>query len=396
MKNITILGATGSIGSSTLSVISRHPQKFSVFAMSANTNWRSMAELCNKFEPRFAVMSDSVSASKLKHALEIDTIVMSGSEALCEIASHHETDYVMAAIVGSTGMPSALAAANAGKRVMLANKESLVLAGEIFIGAIKKSGAELIPVDSEHSAIFQCLNGDTLSNEKGVATTDEVYSSVVKVQLTASGGPFFRKPIDEFMSITPEQACAHPNWSMGKKISVDSATMMNKGLEAIEAHYLFALHPDQIDIVIHPQSIIHSSVYFKDGSTLSQLGSPDMRTAVSYALSYPTRIESGVSPVDLTKQSLDFYIPDNKRFPCLGLAIDALKMGGCCMGTINAANEIAVSSFLENKIKFLDIHKVIEQTLSLVPFSKNESLAQVMSNDELAREVASEVARSYA
>ena len=395
MKNITILGATGSIGSSTLSIVEAHPDKFRVFALSANTNWRHMAELCKKYSPRLAVMADESSASKLKDVLDNDTDVLSGDDAICQIASHQQTDYVMAAIVGSAGMSSALSAANAGKRVMLANKESLVLAGNIFIEAIKNSGAELIPVDSEHSAIFQCLQGDLLSTGSDAIDTHDGGSTISKVQLTASGGPFLNTPIDCMGSITPEQACAHPNWSMGRKISVDSATMMNKGLEVIEAHYLFALRSSQIDVVIHPQSIVHSSVYYNDGSTLSQLGVPDMRSAVSYAMSYPNRIFSGVEPVDLTKHKIEFYKPDPNRFPCLGLAFDALNSGASSMGSLNAANEVAVLAFLNNKIKFLDINKVIDQTLGLVASSKLESLEDVVANDKHARQVADEVISSY-
>ena len=267
MKNISLLGATGSIGKSTLSVVDQHPDKFNLFALSANTNWQAMLELCRQYQPTYAVMTNEAAAEKLQAALNNGTQVLSGEQALCDIAAHQQTDYVMAAIVGAAGMASALAAARAGKRIMLANKESLVLAGDIFMDAVKNSGAELIPVDSEHSAIFQCLQGGR--------------SGLNKIQLTASGGPFLHTPLSELQSITPDEACAHPNWSMGRKISVDSATMMNKGLEVIEAYYLFGLKPEQIDVVMHPQSIIHSSVYFNDGSTLSQLGNPDMRSVIS-------------------------------------------------------------------------------------------------------------------
>ncbi|MBT7412589.1 MAG: 1-deoxy-D-xylulose-5-phosphate reductoisomerase [Candidatus Thioglobus sp.] len=383
MKNITLLGATGSIGKSTLSVIDLHRDQFNVFALSANTNWQQMVKLCNKYQPNFAVMRDEASALELQNALDNDTQVLSGVEALCKIAAHEQTDYVMAAIVGAAGMASSLAAAKAGKRIMLANKESLVLAGDIFIEAVKNSGAELIPVDSEHSAIFQCLQ----SGKSGLS----------KIQLTASGGPFLHTPISGLQSITPDEACAHPNWSMGRKISVDSATMMNKGLEVIEAYYLFALKPEQIDVVIHPQSIVHSSVYYHDGSTLSQLGNPDMRSVISYAMAYPNRISAGVAPLDLANNPpLEFYTPDLDKFACLGLAFDALKQGGSAMGTINAANEIAVDAFLNHQIKFLDIPTIIEKTLSQTQHTTLCDLDAIIANDQSAREIATQIVKQHA
>ncbi|MDC9726332.1 MAG: 1-deoxy-D-xylulose-5-phosphate reductoisomerase [Candidatus Thioglobus sp.] len=383
MINLTLLGATGSIGQSTLAVVDLHPEQFQVFAISANTNWQDMVKLCAKYKPKYAVMTDENAATQLSAQLQNDTTVLSGTSALEMIAEHAQTDYVMAAIVGSAGMASSLAAAKAGKRIMLANKESLVLAGDIFMQAVKDNNAELIPVDSEHSAIFQCLQGGT--------------SGLSKIQLTASGGPFLHTPLNELSAITPDQACAHPNWSMGRKISVDSATMMNKGLEVIEAHYLFNLPHTQIDVVMHPQSIIHSSVYFNDGSTLSQLGNPDMRTVISYAMSYPQRIDSGVEALDLTQNSpLEFYAPDFEKFACLRLAFDALKQGGSAMGTINAANEVAVAGFLDNKIKFLDIAKIIEKTLTQSTHHFPTSLAQVIDNDQSSRAIANEIMLSYA
>jgi len=383
MKNIALLGATGSIGKSTLSVIDLHRDQFNVFALSANTNWQQMVKLCNKYQPSFAVMRDEASALELQNALDNDTQVLSGVEALCKIAAHEQTDYVMAAIVGAAGMASSLAAAKAGKRIMLANKESLVLAGDIFIEAVKNSGAELIPVDSEHSAIFQCLQ----SGKSGLS----------KIQLTASGGPFLHTPISGLQSITPDEACAHPNWSMGRKISVDSATMMNKGLEVIEAYYLFALKPEQIDVVIHPQSIVHSSVYYDDGSTLSQLGNPDMRSVISYAMAYPNRISAGVAPLDLANNSpLEFYTPDLDKFACLRLAFDALKQGGNAMGTINAANEIAVDAFLNHQIKFLDIPTIIEKTLSQTQHTTLCDLDAIIANDQSAREIATQIVKQHA
>jgi len=378
MKNITLLGATGSIGKSTLSVVDQHPGQFNIFALSANTNWQAMLDLCQQYQPVYAVMTDEISAEKLKTALDNDTQVLSGEQALCDIASHQQTDYVMAAIVGAAGMSSALAAAEAGKRIMLANKESLVLAGDIFMDAVKNSGAELIPVDSEHSAIFQCLQGGR--------------SGLSKIQLTASGGPFLHTPLSELQSTTPDEACAHPNWSMGRKISVDSATMMNKGLEVIEAHYLFNLKPEKIDVVMHPQSIVHSSVYFDDGSTLSQLGNPDMRSVISYAMAYPDRISAGVEALDLANNSpLEFYTPDLEKFACLRLAFEALKQGGSAMGTINAANEIAVDAFLSQRIKFLAIPKIIEQTLEQADHAVFSSLEEIIVNDQAAREIASQI-----
>ena len=383
MKKVSILGATGSIGLNTIEVISRHPDKYKIFALSANKSWQKMLLLCKTHMPTYAVLIDPDAAESLRKTAPEGVTVLSGENALIEIASHKEVDYVMAAVVGSAGMASTLAAVDAGKRVMLANKESLVLAGDLLINATKKSGAELIPVDSEHSAIFQCLQG-------GI-------DGLKKIQLTASGGPFLKTPIHELKHVTPEQACQHPNWTMGKKISVDSATMMNKGLEVIEANFLFGLSSNQIEVVIHPQSIIHSFVYFNDGSVLSQLGLPDMRSAISYALSYPERQDSGVGDLDLTKQKpLEFISPNMAIFPCLGLAYEALKQGKNAPGTLNAANEIAVEAFLGNKIGFLDISKTIEKTLLDVPVSNVDTLARVVENDQLSRQIARSVIESSA
>ena len=383
MKEVSILGATGSIGLNTLEVISRHTDKYKVFALSANKSWQKMLLLCKTHMPTYAVLVDPDAAESLRKTAPEGVTVLSGENALIEIASHKEVDYVMAAVVGSAGMASTLAAVDAGKRVMLANKESLVLAGDLLINATKKSGAELIPVDSEHSAIFQCLQG-------GI-------DGLKKIQLTASGGPFLKTPIHELKHVTPEQACQHPNWTMGKKISVDSATMMNKGLEVIEATFLFGLSSNQIEVVIHPQSIIHSFVYFNDGSVLSQLGLPDMRSAISYALSYPERHNSGVEDLDLTNQKpLEFISPNMSAFPCLGLAYEALKQGKNAPGTLNASNEIAVEAFLGNKIGFLDISKTIEKTLLDVPVSNVDTLARVVENDQLSRQIARSVIESSA
>ena len=383
MKEVSILGATGSIGLNTLEVISRHTDKYKVFALSANKSWQKMLLLCKTHMPTYAVLVDPDAAESLRKTAPEGVTVLSGENALIEIASHKEVDYVMAAVVGSAGMASTLAAVDTGKRVMLANKESLVLAGDLLINAAKKSGAELIPVDSEHSAIFQCLQG-------GI-------DGLKKIQLTASGGPFLKTPIHELKHVTPERACQHPNWTMGKKISVDSATMMNKGLEVIEANFLFGLSSNQIEVVIHPQSIIHSFVYFNDGSVLSQLGLPDMRSAISYALSYPERHNSGVEDLDLTKQKpLEFISPNMSAFPCLGLAYEALKQGKNAPGTLNASNEIAVEAFLGNKIGFLDISKTIEKTLLDVPVSNVDTLERVVENDQLSRQIARSVIESSA
>ena len=383
MKKVSILGATGSIGLNTIEVISRHPDKYKVFALSANKSWQKMLLLCKTHMPTYAVLIDPDAAESLRKTAPEGVTVLSGENALIEIASHKEVDYVMAAVVGSAGMASTLAAVDTGKRVMLANKESLVLAGDLLINATKKSGSELIPVDSEHSAIFQCLQG-------GI-------DGLKKIQLTASGGPFLKTPIHELKHVTPDQACQHPNWTMGKKISVDSATMMNKGLEVIEANFLFGLNSNQIEVVIHPQSIIHSFVYFNDGSVLSQLGLPDMRSAISYALSYPERQDSGVGDLDLTKQKpLEFILPNMSVFSCLGLAYEALKQGKNAPGTLNAANEVAVEAFLGNKIGFLDISKTIEKTLLDVPVSNVDTLARVVENDQLSRQIARSVIESSA
>ena len=383
MKKVSILGATGSIGLNTLEVISRHPDKYTVFALSAHKSWKKILLLCKTHMPTYAVLIDPDAAESLRKTAPEGVTVLSGENALIEIASHKEVDYVMAAVVGSAGMASTLAAVDTGKRVMLANKESLVLAGDLLINATKKSGAELIPVDSEHSAIFQCLQG-------GI-------DGLKKIQLTASGGPFLKTPIHELKHVTPEQACQHPNWTMGKKISVDSATLMNKGLEVIEANFLFGLSSNQIEVVIHPQSIIHSFVYFNDGSVLSQLGLPDMRSAISYALSYPERQDSGVGDLDLTKQKpLEFILPNMSVFSCLGLAYEALKQGKNAPGTLNAANEVAVEAFLGNKIGFLDISKTIEKTLLDVPVSNVDTLARVVENDQLSRQIAKSIIESSA
>ena len=381
MKNITILGATGSIGLNTLDVVSRHPDQFSVFAVSANSDWKSLIQICKDHQPSFAVLSEEASAEKLRAVVSPGVQVLCGEDSLDEIAAHPNTDFVMAAIVGGAGMSSTFSAAKAGKRIMLANKESLILGGNLLMGLVKNSGAEIIPVDSEHSAIFQCLKGGS--------------DGLSKIQLTASGGPFLKTSFENLKSATPEQACNHPNWKMGKKISVDSATMMNKGLEIIEASFLFGLSASQIEVVIHPQSIVHSFVYFDDGSVLSQLGLPDMRSAIAYALSHPERIKSGVKALDLTQQeSLEFHQPDLKKYKCLELAYLALEKGKSAPGTLNAANEVAVNAFLKNKIGFLDIPEVVEKTLQEVSCQNLDTLESVVENDQLSRKIAQSFVKS--
>lgn len=381
MKNITILGATGSIGLNTLDVVSRHPDQFNVFAVSANSDWKSLIQICKDHQPSFAVLSEEASAEKLRAVVSPEVQVLCGEDSLDEIAAHPNTDFVMAAIVGGAGMSSTFSAAKAGKRIMLANKESLILGGNLLMGLVKNSGAEIIPVDSEHSAIFQCLKGGS--------------DGLSKIQLTASGGPFLKTSFENLKSATPEQACNHPNWKMGKKISVDSATMMNKGLEIIEASFLFGLSASQIEVVIHPQSIVHSFVYFDDGSVLSQLGLPDMRSAIAYALSHPGRIKSGVKALDLTQQeSLEFHQPDLKKYKCLELAYLALEQGKSAPGTLNAANEVAVNAFLKNKIGFLDIPEVVEKTLQEVSCQNLDTLESVVENDQLSRKIAQSFVKS--
>jgi len=382
MKQVTILGATGSIGISTLDVIARHPDKYALYALTANTNVEKMASICQSYNPRYAVMVDKRGAEQLRKLLSSNgrstTEVIDGNAALAEVASDVEVDVVVAAIVGSVGLMPTLAAVRTGKRVLLANKESLVMAGSLFMDEVDRHGAELIPVDSEHNAIFQCLpmGGSGRLNENGVT----------KILLTGSGGPFRELPLADFERVTPQQAIAHPNWDMGPKISVDSATMMNKGLELIEACWLFETDEADVEIVLHKQSIIHSMVAYNDGSVLAQMGNPDMRTPIANALAWPQRISSGVEPLDLLQVSqLDFEIVDKKRFPCLWLAREAFRQGGTSMAILNAANEIAVESFLNNRIKFTEIAKLIEATLQHIDSNSADSLEIVLDDDARAR-----------
>ena len=380
-QQVTVLGATGSIGLSTLDVIARHPQRYQVFALTGFSRLAELEVLCLRFKPRYAVVPNKSAAQALQSALQgadLPTRVLVGEAGLCEVAAHPEVDAVMAAIVGAAGLPPTLAAVEAGKKVLLANKEALVMTGALFMQAVRRSGAVLLPIDSEHNAIFQCLPVDYV---RGLAPV-----GVRRILLTASGGPFRQTPLDELQHVTPEQACAHPNWSMGRKISVDSASMMNKGLELIEACWLFAAKPAQIEVVIHPQSVIHSLVDYVDGSVLAQLGNPDMRTPISHALAWPERIDSGVAPLDLFAIArLDFQAPDEQRFPCLRLARQVADVGGTAPALLNAANEIAVQAFLERRIGFPQIASIIEDVLNLEPAVEVENLDSVLLADNRAR-----------
>lgn len=383
-RRIAVLGATGSIGVSTLDVIGRHPDRYEAFALSGHSRMAELEQQCLVHRPTYAVVAEVEQARALSSRLRdhgLSTQVLSGNQGLCEIAAHPDVDAVMAAIVGAAGLEPTLAAVRAGKRVMLANKEALVMSGALFMRAVREHGAELLPIDSEHNAIFQCLPGHYGEglNRCGVR----------RVLLTASGGPFRSSPIDTLRDVTPEQACAHPNWSMGRKISVDSATMMNKGLEFIEACWLFDARPDQVEVLIHPQSVIHSMVDYVDGSVLAQLGNPDMRTPISHALAWPERIDSGVSPLDLFAVArLDFQVPDLDRFPCLRLAMDAAREGRSAPAMLNAANEIAVSAFLERRIRFTEIASMIGYVLDRVPVESVDTLDAVLAADAHARRMA--------
>ena len=384
IRYLTILGSTGSIGVSTLDVVTRHPDRFQIIALTANHSIEKMLEQCRLFRPRYAVMLDKGSGEKLQMAVReagIATEVMWGVESLEKVASLPEVDTVMAAIVGAAGIRPTFAAARAGKQVLLANKETLVMAGRIFMDVVKQHHATLLPIDSEHNAIFQSLPHHF--------TGDLAAVGVRRILLTASGGPFRQSSLASLEQVTPEQACAHPNWVMGQKISVDSATMMNKGLEVIEAHWLFNAAPEKIQVVIHPQSVIHSMVEYVDGSVLAQLGNPDMRTPIAHALGLPDRIETGVAPLDMFKIGrLDFEEPDFKRFPCLGLAYQALAAGGSTPAILNAANEVAVESFLKRRMPFTAIPVMIEQVMQSVSRKDIASLEDVLEADREARETA--------
>ena len=382
-QSITILGSTGSIGVSTLDVIARHPDRYSVYALTAHSKVDALAEQCARFHPQCVVVGSAQAAAALTVLLKkagLKTEVSYGPDALCDVASASACDVVMAAIVGAAGLPSALAAAKAGKKILLANKEALVMSGQIFMDAVQESRATLLPIDSEHNAIFQCLP----LNYARVP----VHHGIRKILLTASGGPFLHRSVESLAAVTPEEAVAHPNWSMGKKISVDSATMMNKGLEVIEAHWLFGAAADQIDVVIHPQSVIHSMVSYADGSVLAQLGNPDMRTPIAHALAYPERIESGVEPIDLAKiAELHFHRPNFEQFPCLKLAFDALRVGGSAAALLNAANEIAVEAFLDRKIGFRKINELIATVMAKIPSTAGSDLESLLEQDQRARDL---------
>ena len=384
MQFITLLGATGSIGVSTLDVVARHPDRYRMYALSAHTRVAELAAQCEQFRPSFAVVATAAAAEALRALLKnkgVPTEVAYGEQALCDVASAAECTTVMAAIVGAAGLRPTLAAARAGKKLLLANKEALVMSGALFMDAVAASGATLLPIDSEHNAIFQCL-------PLGYQRTPRAHG-IRKILLTASGGPFLDRDVATLDAVTPEQAVAHPNWRMGRKISVDSATMMNKGLEVIEAHWLFGAQPDQIEVVIHPQSVIHSMVSYADGSALAQLGNPDMRTPIAHALAYPDRIDSGVDPIDLARiAQLNFREPDYQRFPCLKLAFDALDAGGSAPAVLNAANEIAVEAFLDRRIGFRKIPQVIEQVLNRLPNAPVDDLDSLLLQDQRARSAA--------
>ena len=383
-RRVTVLGSTGSIGVNTLDVIARHSERYEVNALAANSSVEVMLSQCLAFAPRYAVMMDEAAATLLRQRLpaESATEVKHGESGLADVVTAPEVDVVMEAIVGAAGLPSTLAAARAGKTLLLANKESLVMGGHLLMQAVRESGARLLPIDSEHNAIFQCLPVDDQATpgQEGVS----------KVLLTASGGPFRRWSYEQMAQATPDQACAHPNWYMGRKISVDSATLMNKGLEFIEACWIFHLRPERVEVVVHPQSIIHSMVQYLDGSVLAQMGNPDMRTAIAYGLGWPERLASGVGPLDLVATArLDFEAPDETHFPCLRLARESVAAGGTAMATCNAANEVAVAAFLDKKIRFTDIAVVIELTLERMSIVEVTALSVVEEADAQARACAS-------
>jgi 1-deoxy-D-xylulose-5-phosphate reductoisomerase len=381
IQNIAILGATGSIGASTLDVIARHPSRFRVAALTANRQVDELVELCRRHRPDIVCVADAAQAPRLRERLAATGTscrILAGEEGLVETACLPGVDCVMAAIVGAAGLRATLAAAKAGKKLLLANKEALVVAGRVFMESVRASGAVLLPIDSEHNAIFQCL--------PPFAAGELAAQGIRRILLTGSGGPFRARARTDLHRVTPDEACAHPNWVMGRKISVDSATMMNKGLEIIEAHWLFGAQPEQIQVVVHPQSVVHSMVEYADGSVIAQLGHPDMRTPIAQALAYPERIDAGVPSLDLFRiGSLGFERPDFERFPALGLAYAALKSGGAAPATLNAANEVAVAAFLEGRLPFLQITAVIEETLNALEAHPVRTLEDVLAVDAAAR-----------
>jgi len=381
VQQVTILGATGSIGVQTLEVLALHPERYRPFALAAFTRWQALAEQCLAFKPRYAVLRDETAALALRNHLAAagsDVEVLGGDEALNMVAAHSDADVVVAAIVGAAGVESTMAAVHAGKRILLANKEALVVTGKIFMDAVEASGAELVPLDSEHNAIFQCMPHH--------GKDDQSNAGVMRLILTASGGPFRTFDKDALMKVTPEQAVRHPNWDMGPKISIDSATLMNKGLELIEASWLFAMPSEQIDVVVHPQSVIHSMVEYADGSVLAQLGTPDMRTPIACALAWPDRVASGAARLDFTQMSeLQFEAPDMERFPCLRLAREALEAGGTATAVLNAANEVAVAAFLAGKIGFMDISHCAESALEKMLAPTCKTVEEVLAVDAATR-----------
>jgi 1-deoxy-D-xylulose-5-phosphate reductoisomerase len=389
---VTILGSTGTIGVNTLDVIARHPQRYQVFALTANRNVSGLLEQCVRWRPRYAVMVDGSAAAELLGAVRaagLPTEVLCGGDALAAVASHADVDYVMAGIVGAAGLLPNLAAARSGKRVMLANKESLVMSGALFMDAVRQSGAELLPIDSEHNAVFQCMPPGF---ERGLPAV-----GVRRILLTASGGPFRTRELSELAAVTPDEACAHPKWVMGRKISVDSATMMNKGLEIIEACWLFGTAQDNVEVVVHPQSVIHSMVEYVDGSVLAQLGNPDMRTPIAYALGWPERVDSGVASLNLFDvRRLEFEEPDSRRFPSLRLAREAMRAGGTAPAILNAANEEAVAAFLEARIGFPAIAAVVEDSLQALAPRAADELDAILDDDRRAREQAGRAVRKHA
>jgi len=392
VKGVTLLGATGSIGTSTLDVLARHPDRYRVEALTAHRDVTGMLTLCSRFRPRYAVMADAGAASELAGKLaagDCPTEVLAGADGLEQVATLDQVEIVIAAIVGAAGLLPTLAAARAGKRILLANKEALVMSGRLFIDEVVAGGAELLPVDSEHNAIFQCLPVDFRRGLHGTGVTH--------ILLTASGGPFRETPLEKLAWVTPDQACAHPNWEMGRKISVDSATMMNKGLEVIEACWLFGLSPEQIEVVIHPQSLVHSMVQYTDGSLLAELGRPDMRTAITHALAWPERIESGVAPLDTAALGqLDFSEPSLERFPCLDLAYRAAHAGGGAPTVLNAANEVAVAAFLAGTLPFPAIARVIEECLEGCPAGNPGDVEAILALDGEVRQRAFEACAGLA
>lgn len=397
MKQLTILGSTGSVGTSTLAVVRANPQAFAVRALVAGTNVQKMAEQCLEFAPQYAAMSDETSAVALRRLLREQgskTEVMSGMPAACELAALDDVNQVLSAIVGAAGLLPTLAAVKAGKSVLLANKESLVTCGRIFMDAVRESQSQLLPIDSEHNAIFQSLP-EKVQQQLGYASLQE--NGVSRIILTGSGGPFRQLPLGDFAAVTPDQACAHPNWSMGRKISVDSATMMNKGLEYIEARWLFNASAQQMEVIIHPQSMIHSMVRYIDGSVLAQLGSPDMRTPIAHAMAYPQRVVAGVEALDFCKMgALTFSEPDYVRYPCLKLAIEASRTGQAATTALNAANEVSVAAFLAGRLRFTDIAALNSQVMEKTLPGEPASVEEVLAIDRTARASARLLLQSFA